>query len=249
MEKIIPFKKEILFKTRISKITDISVEHDYKIMQDMIEGEFILSGSYKMTEASVISEDFFYQIPFMVAIGEDVKKESIELRINDFNYEIINGDVLKLDISLLLNCEEETEENEEIIEQKEEEEIMDIIDEVSEKEMDREIDKDENLESAEETDKSEEKKIIPQEEVIEEKVINQKEVEEEVVEKDLNSVIDSVKEKNEYVTYKVYIAKEEDNLESISMKFGISEDILRGYNEKEVNYGDKIIIPYIFDEK
>ncbi len=241
MEKIIPFKKEILFKTRISKITDISVEHDYKIMQDMIEGEFILSGSYKMTEASVINEDFFYQIPFMVAIGEDVKKESIELRINDFNYEIINGDVLKLDISLLLNCEEEAEENEEIIEQKEEEEIMDIIDEVSEKEMDREIDKDENLESAEETDKSEEE--------IEEKVINQKEVEEEVVEKDLNSVIDSVKEKNEYVTYKVYIAKEEDNLESISMKFGISEDILRGYNEKEVNYGDKIIIPYIFDEK
>ncbi len=241
MEKIIPFKKEILFKTRISKITDISVEHDYKIMQDMIEGEFILSGSYKMTEASVINEDFFYQIPFMVAIGEDVKKESIELRINDFNYEIINGDVLKLDISLLLNCEEETEENEEIIEQKEEEEIMDIIDEVSEKEMDREIDKDENLESAEETDKSEEE--------IEEKVINQKEVEEEVIEKDLNSVIDSVKEKNEYVTYKVYIAKEEDNLESISMKFGVSEDILRGYNEKEVNYGDKIIIPYIFDEK
>ena len=241
MEKIIPFKKEILFKTRISKITDISVEHDYKIMQDMIEGEFILSGSYKMTEASVINEDFFYQIPFMVAIGEDVKKESIELRINDFNYEIINGDVLKLDISLLLNCEEETEENEEIIEQKEEEEIMDIIDEVSEKEMDREIDKDENLESAEETDKSEEE--------IEEKVINQKEVEEEVIEKDLDSVIDSVKEKNEYVTYKVYIAKEEDNLESISMKFGISEDILRGYNEKEVNYGDKIIIPYIFDEK
>ena len=197
MEKIIPFKKEILFKTRISKITDISVEHDYKIMQDMIEGEFILSGSYKMTEASVINEDFFYQIPFMVAIGEDVKKESIELRINDFNYEIINGDVLKLDISLLLNCEEETEENEEIIEQKEEEEIMDIIDEVSEKEMDREIDKDENLESAEETDKSEEE--------IEEKVINQKEVEEEVIEKDLNSVIDSVKEKNEYVTYKVII--------------------------------------------
>ena len=241
MEKIIPFKKEILFKTRISKITDISVEHDYKIMQDMIEGEFILSGSYKMAEASVINEDFFYQIPFMVAIGEDVKKESIELRINDFNYEIINGDVLKLDISLLLNCEEETEENEEIIEQKEEEEIMDIIDEVSEKEMDREIDKDENLESAEETDKSEEE--------IEEKVINQKEVEEEVIEKDLNSVIDSVKEKNEYVTYKVYIAKEEDNLESISMKFGVSEDILRGYNEKEVNYGDKIIIPYIFDEK
>lgn len=241
MEKIIPFKKEILFKTRISKITDISVEHDYKIMQDMIEGEFILSGSYKMTEASVINEDFFYQIPFMVAIGEDVKKESIELRINDFNYEIINGDVLKLDISLLLNCEEETEENEEIIEQKEEEEIMDIIDEVSEKEMDREIDKDENLESAEETDKSEEE--------IEEKVINQKEVEEEVIEKDLDSVIDSVKEKNEYVTYKVYIAKEEDNLESISMKFGVSEDILRGYNEKEVNYGDKIIIPYIFDEK
>lgn len=241
MEKIIPFKKEILFKTRISKITDISVEHDYKIMQDMIEGEFILSGSYKMTEASVINEDFFYQIPFMVAIGEDVKKESIELRINDFNYEIINGDVLKLDISLLLNCEEEAEENEEIIEQKEEEEIMDIIDEVSEKEMDREIDKDENLESAEETDKSEEE--------IEEKVINQKEVEEEVIEKDLNSVIDSVKEKNEYVTYKVYIAKEEDNLESISMKFGVSEDILRGYNEKEVNYGDKIIIPYIFDEK
>ncbi len=118
---------------------------------------------------------------------------------------------------------------------------MDIIDEVSEKEMDREIDKDENLESAEETDKSEEE--------IEEKVINQKEVEEEVIEKDLNSVIDSVKEKNEYVTYKVYIAKEEDNLESISMKFGVSEDILRGYNEKEVNYGDKIIIPYIFDEK
>lgn len=240
MKEIIPFKKDILFKTRINEITNISLEHDYKIMDNMIEGEFILSGAYKMTEASVINEDFFYQVPFSIAINDNVKKETIDLTIKDFTYEIENSDILKINISLMLNCEIE-EDKEEVIEKTEEEEVMDIIEEVEEESGEVDI---ENSDREEEVD-LEEIDIDTDKEV----VVKKSDEKEKLEEKEINSIIENIEEKNDYVTYKVYLATEEDSFESISVKYDIDESLLREYNEENINAGDKIIIPFVFDDK
>ena len=64
MKKIIPFTKEIEFKTMVSKITSISLEHTLRIKENnLISGHFILEGTYKMTQASQIDEEFSYKIP------------------------------------------------------------------------------------------------------------------------------------------------------------------------------------------
>ena len=69
MKEIIPLKKDIIFKTKVAEVTSINLEHDYKILDDIVEGTVYLSGTYKMTEASVIEEDFVYNIPFSIAIS------------------------------------------------------------------------------------------------------------------------------------------------------------------------------------
>ena len=71
MKQIIPFKKEIIFKTMINKVTSISLEHTLELKNsDTIIGDFIVSGSYKMTEASQIDEEFSYKIPIEIAIDK-----------------------------------------------------------------------------------------------------------------------------------------------------------------------------------
>ena len=262
MREIIPFKKDILFKTRINEITNITLEHDYKILESMVEGDFILNGTYKMTEASVVNEDFFYKIPFSIAISNKIKRESIELNIKDFNYEIVDSDILRINVDLIMNCEESEEEidqrvEEEIWKKNEEDEINDIIEEVLEEEkveiknedeeekLEEEIDNNDNL------NKSDDRNIdLDVDTNFDIKINNEKRQEKELVEeKEIASVMDSVKEKNEYVTYKVYFAKENDTYESISSRYNVDIKELVKYNDvDEINIGDKIIIPYMFNE-
>ena len=59
MKQVVPFKKDIIFKSKIAEITSISLEHTLNLDDDTISGDFIVSGDYKMTEASVNKEDFY----------------------------------------------------------------------------------------------------------------------------------------------------------------------------------------------
>ncbi len=106
MNNIIPFKKSIIFKTKIAEITDISLTHDYKIMDDIVEGNFYLSGAYKMTEASVINEEFYYNIPFSIALSDRIKKETINLLLDDFKY-TFKEDTFTFNVDLNMEYEEE----------------------------------------------------------------------------------------------------------------------------------------------
>ena len=45
MNQKIEFKKDCMLKTYVSSITDISLTHDYKILDDTIEGYFDVTGS------------------------------------------------------------------------------------------------------------------------------------------------------------------------------------------------------------
>ena len=49
-----------------------------------------------------------------------------------------------------------------------------------------------------------------------------------------------------YYTYKVYIVREGDTIESICNKYNVDISNIKEYNNIEnINIGDKIIIPYI----
>ena len=53
MKKIIPFKKDIIFKTNISEITSISLEHNLKSSTDSVNGDLIVSGEYKILSLKI----------------------------------------------------------------------------------------------------------------------------------------------------------------------------------------------------
>lgn len=109
MKQIIPLKKDITFKSTIGDLSNLNLDHDYKINDDIISGTVAISGTYKMTEASVVEDDFYYTVPFSIAISNRIKKDTIKIEIDDFKYEI-EKDILKVNIDLLLTCDENEEE-------------------------------------------------------------------------------------------------------------------------------------------
>jgi len=113
MKQVIPFKKDIIFKTKISDITSISLEHTLSYEDDSISGDFILSGDYKMTDASINKEDFYYKLPFDIALDCRYDTSKLKIEIEDFYYEIINSDVLRVNIEVSLDGLEEYKESEE----------------------------------------------------------------------------------------------------------------------------------------
>ena len=122
MKQIIPLKKDIIFKSKIGDITNINLEKDYKIKDDLLEGFINVFGTYKMTEASVLEEEFNYKVPFGVSLSNGLKKDTIKIEIDDFNYSF-NKDVLSIDVLLLFECDDyngEVEKQEDIEEIEEE---------------------------------------------------------------------------------------------------------------------------------
>ena len=50
MNTKIPFTKDILFEKKVSEITSISLEHEIKVEESTLKGNFIVSGDYKSHE-------------------------------------------------------------------------------------------------------------------------------------------------------------------------------------------------------
>ena len=109
MKKIIPFNKDILFKTNIGEITSISLDHELSIENSEITGNFKISGDYKMLETSVNSEPFSYDLPFSVEMDEKYILDKAKLDIDDFYYEVVGDNVLRVGIDVLLDNIEEKE--------------------------------------------------------------------------------------------------------------------------------------------
>ena len=131
MKQIIPLKKDIIFKSKIGEITNINIDTDYKIKDDMVDGFLKLYGSYKMTEASVLEEEFNYKIPFGVSLSKKIVKDSIKIDISDFNYKF-NKDILSIDVDLDFECDEfSNDDNEEKIVQNDYEENKNLINELN----------------------------------------------------------------------------------------------------------------------
>ena len=136
MEKIVPFKRDISFETKIAEIRSISLEHTYEIQNNLISGTFIISGNYKLTDTSTNVDPFKFEIPFDISIDSRYELNKATVDINDFFYELINSEVLSVSITLIIDNLEEKEEREmeEIQEEKQEvEEIKPVSYENAEK--------------------------------------------------------------------------------------------------------------------
>ena len=136
MEKIVPFKRNISFETKIAEIRSISLEHTYEIQNNLISGTFIISGNYKLTDTSTNVDPFKFEIPFDISIDSRYELNKATVDINDFFYELINNEVLSVSITLIIDNLEEKEEREmeEIQEEKQEvEEIKPVSYEEAEK--------------------------------------------------------------------------------------------------------------------
>lgn len=231
MNQKIEFKKDCMLKTYVSSITDISLTHDYKILDDTIEGYFDVTGSYKVTMSSVETESFMFTIPFTIALSSLIDKDTIDLKLSDFNYSV-EKDVLHLKMFLDMDYQE-IEIKEDI---EDNEEIDNMINDLMDKESTT------NIKSPSEFHN----------EVMLDNVIDSKEevsTKEKVSEKNFNTIFNEVKESN-FSKYKVYIMRSEDTLESILVKYNVTMDEIKEYNDIDnINIGSKIVIPYNKNEK
>ena len=231
MNQKIEFKKDCMLKTYVSNITDISLTHDYKILDDTIEGYFDVTGSYKVTMSSVETESFMFTIPFTIALSSLIDKDTIDLKLSDFNYSV-EKDVLHLKMFLDMDYQE-IEIKEDI---EDNEEIDNMINDLMDKESTT------NIKSPSEFHN----------EVMLDNVLDSKEevsTKEKVSEKNFNTIFNEVKESN-FSKYKVYIMRSEDTLESILVKYNVTMEEIKEYNDIDnINIGSKIVIPYNKNEQ
>ena len=124
MKQIIPFVKDIKLDTKINDVTSISLEHNLKMENnDSIVGTFTISGKYKINQISVNEEAFNKEIDFDITLDDKYNAKDIKIDIDNFYYEIVDQEVLRVHIDVLLDNLEYIKP---IIEEKEEREIVDI---------------------------------------------------------------------------------------------------------------------------
>lgn len=244
MKKIIPFEKELMFKTKVCEITAISIEHNYKMEDDdLISGNFLISGEYKMTEGSINREKFEYTIPFDIALDSRYDTNNIVVDIDDFNYSIINNDILKVRIVLYIDGDLiKNNENNQL-------ELKNNNNEIKEESINLEKEVEEpQIEKSVNYDRKEEKElpkgdVQPEIELnIENINVNNNSVEDDS--KYDSSLFNNLESGETYSTYHVYIVKEEDTIDKIMEKYSVSKEDLSNYNDlNDIKPGDKVIIP------
>lgn len=241
MKKIIPYKKEVIFKTNINEITSISLEHHLTIENLNLNGEFIVSGEYKISDNSKTLENFNLQLPFEMILDEIYDTSKAIVDIDDFYYEIIDEKILSISIDVLVDKLSEILIKEELpVQDKQIDIIEELFEEqnnetkeaiIEENKIDRCIEEDDILPGEKEIIKMEENNIH---EKIDKKDLNNK----------INSLFSNIGEENMYVSYNVYIIREGDTIEEIISKYNVSEEELKKYNDlSDLKLGDKIIIP------
>ena len=107
MKNIIPFKKDIIFKTKLGEITSISLENTLKLIDGVIEGDFIISGEYKEDIDSENEKPFNLKLPFKSIMDDRFTTDKAVVDIDDFYYEIKDNNILLVSIDVLIDKLEE----------------------------------------------------------------------------------------------------------------------------------------------
>jgi len=237
MKQIVPFTKKIKFDTNVDEITSISLDKKVKEIEDgIISGVFELYLEYKESDISVNVLKYNSSIPFDIDIDDKYDLKNVRLDIDDFYYEIDDNYVV-LHIDVLID-------NLELIEEK----------------IDNIVVKDDNEKQEDEVDDRTEIKMeinniidneIPNSEERHEIDLDIQDLFKELDENitDVNvpktPIFETFDPKNEtYVTYNVHIVREEDNIETICLKYGVTREELSYYNDINIiKLGDKLIVP------
>lgn len=271
MKQIIPFKKELLFKTKVSEITSISLEHTLSLKNDdLISGEFHITGDYKMTEGSINREAFAFHLPFDIALDSRYDMDSIVIDIDNFYYEIVNNEFLQVNIDVYVEGEKlEEEVTDKVTEIKEVLPEKTIVVEATEKVQEEEelVREKKELEPKKEVIVSEvgDRNMLNQEEILDSSCSSEElkrddeiftnnieykapevvtlETDNPVGNKEFN-IFENIDNSDTYVTYHVYIVKENDTVDTILTKYGVTKEEVLLYNDLEnIKPGTKLIIP------
>lgn len=249
MKKIISFEKEIAFSSMIGEVTSIALDHTLKFTDSSsVNGNFVISGTYKMTEASTLEEKFSYEIPTEIDLSERLDLETCKISIDDFTYEVVNEDTLKCNIDVLVEGVEEVVLEEDDVEVLDDDERECDGDKKEDKEIEIPIKEDiKDLNTDVEREEVDDDKSV--EEVvtinkIDEKVKEEKEANDNNS-SDIGSLFASLDSAEEtFTTYSVYIFRREDTLDKVLDKYKITREELCEYNDLDnLEIGSKLIIP------
>ena len=234
MKQIVPFTKDITFKTKIGDITGISLENDLMLKgEDLISGNFYIKGTYKMLKTSSLEEEYSYKIPCEIAISDTYDAFLATVDIDNFTYEVIDDEVLRVNIDVRID----NLEKKEIIKEPDFENIQ-----VDELELVRnETTDEENRKPLEENVLVEEFKKEKKEKT-EEKQENKEERELSVKDIVMN-MSDNTKDET-YKTYSVYVVREGDTIEKIANTYKVDITDIENYNDiTNLDIGVKLVIP------
>lgn len=233
MKQIIPFVKDISLAPKIYEVTSIALEHNLKMENsDSVVGSFTVSGKYRINDISINEEVFEENIPFDITLDSKYDASKVTIDIDDFYYEIINDEFLRVHIDVLVDNlvyeKKEVEKPKEIIKE-EREEISTIINERNDDLMNDNVilsDKKEDTLIREEDAKTSKK--------------------DEERESDITSKIETglFDKEEKYITYKVHIVRDTETIDEITTKYNVSKEELEKYNDlNNIVLGTKIIIP------
>lgn len=233
MKQIIPFVKDISLAPKIYEVTSIALEHNLKMENsDSVVGSFTVSGKYRINNISINEEVFEENIPFDITLDSKYDASKVTIDIDDFYYEIINDEFLRVHIDVLVDNlvyeKKEVEKPKEIIKE-EREEISTIINERNDDLMNDNV----NL-----SDKKEDT-LIREEDVKASK--KDEERESDIANKIETGLFDK---EEKYITYKVHIVRDTETIDEITAKYNVSKEELEKYNDlNNIVLGTKIIIP------
>lgn len=233
MKQIIPFVKDISLAPKIYEVTSIALEHNLKMENsDSVVGSFTVSGKYRINNISINEEVFEENIPFDITLDSKYDASKVTIDIDDFYYEIVNDEFLRVHIDVLVDNlvyeKKEVEKPKEIIKE-EREEISTIINERNDDLMNDNV----TL-----SDKKEDT-LIREEDVKASK--KDEERESDITNKIETGLFDK---EEKYITYKVHIVRDTETIDEITTKYNVSKEELEKYNDlNNIVLGTKIIIP------
>lgn len=235
MSEAFVVERDFLFKDSIFEITSISVEHDEDINGSNLEGDFIISGDYRLHEISINKEDFSFKLPFTHEIRSNVNLDTVNLEITDFTYELNNNDELHVHIEYIVSGKQS------LIEFADEKDLNEFLNKTDAEVVDltedeprfKEVSKEEILNIPAEDSKKEEKEE------------SKKEIKEDKPsEISTNNIIGSINADETYVKYHVHTVMQNDTLEGILDKYKITLTDLKKYNTFEaLEVNMKLVIP------
>lgn len=216
MKKIISFEKKLEFPSMVGEITSISLDHTLEFKSPtLIEGAFLITGSYKLTEASCIEDNFNFKVPTEIMLTENIDVSTGKITVDDFFYEIEDDENLVCHIDVLVEGLEEV-----FIEEPPLEEVERHVEEI------RECDGDQNKEI----------EIPHREEELEEI--------EELVEEQQSLFSNLKDDEDTFTTYSIYIIRQDETIQTVLEKYKITKEALEEYNDlSNIVEGSKVIIP------